>query len=193
MPETRDRTRPGIRPGVGRPRRLVHGERVLGRRAPGRHGAASAHGGAARRRARSGKCLLFWERDFDRAEAAFRRSNELNPNYTQGRVWHGLFSLQWVRGIQDEGVAEVKAAYDNDPLSAYGASLYALALGCAGRTAEALPFARLGSERDPDAMLGYWVLGLVTSYTLGGFIHILLVVAIIMFLVRVIQGRNPVA
>jgi len=38
-----------------------------------------------------------------------------------------------------------------------------------------------------------WLLGLVTSYTLSGFIHILLVVAIIMILVRLIQGRNPVA
>ena len=37
-----------------------------------------------------------------------------------------------------------------------------------------------------------WLLGLVTSYTIGGFIHILLVVAIIMILVRVIQGRPPV-
>jgi len=36
-----------------------------------------------------------------------------------------------------------------------------------------------------------WLLGLVTSYTIGGFIHVLLVVAIIIFLVRVIQGRNP--
>ncbi len=35
-----------------------------------------------------------------------------------------------------------------------------------------------------------WLLGLVTSYTLGGFIHILLVVAIVMILVRVIQGRR---
>jgi len=35
-----------------------------------------------------------------------------------------------------------------------------------------------------------WLLGLVSSYTLGGFIHILLVVAIIMFLVQVIQGRR---
>lgn len=35
-----------------------------------------------------------------------------------------------------------------------------------------------------------WVLGLVSSTTLGGFIHILLVVAIIMLLVRVIQGRR---
>ncbi|MGA8201741.1 MAG: lmo0937 family membrane protein [Candidatus Sulfotelmatobacter sp.] len=36
------------------------------------------------------------------------------------------------------------------------------------------------------------MLGMVTSYTLGGFIHILLVLAIIAILVRLIQGRNPV-
>jgi len=35
-----------------------------------------------------------------------------------------------------------------------------------------------------------WLLGLVTSYTMGGFIHILLVVAIIMILLRLIQGRR---
>jgi len=35
-----------------------------------------------------------------------------------------------------------------------------------------------------------WLLGLVTSYTLGGFIHILLVVALIVFLFRVIGGRR---
>jgi hypothetical protein len=37
-----------------------------------------------------------------------------------------------------------------------------------------------------------WALGLVTSYTMGGLIHVLLVIAIIVILVRVIQGRNPV-
>ena len=37
-----------------------------------------------------------------------------------------------------------------------------------------------------------WALGLVSSYTMGGFIHILLVVAIIVVLVRVIQGRRPI-
>lgn len=35
-----------------------------------------------------------------------------------------------------------------------------------------------------------WVLGLVSSYTLGGFIHILLVIAIIVIVLRVIQGRR---
>ena len=37
-----------------------------------------------------------------------------------------------------------------------------------------------------------WLLGLVSGYTIGNFIHILLVVAIIIVLVRVIQGRRPV-
>lgn len=36
-----------------------------------------------------------------------------------------------------------------------------------------------------------WVFGLVSSYTLGGFIHILLVIAIIVIVLRVIQGRRP--
>jgi hypothetical protein len=36
-----------------------------------------------------------------------------------------------------------------------------------------------------------WLLGVVTSYTLGGLIHILLVVAVVAVLLRVIQGRNP--
>ncbi len=38
-------------------------------------------------------------------------------------------------------------------------------------------------------LLILWALGLVSSYTIGGFIHILLVVAVIMLLIRVIQGR----
>jgi hypothetical protein len=39
-------------------------------------------------------------------------------------------------------------------------------------------------------LLVLWVLGLVSSYTLGGFIHVLLVVALVVFLVGVIQGRR---
>jgi len=36
-----------------------------------------------------------------------------------------------------------------------------------------------------------WLLGLVTSNTIGGFIHVLLVIAVIVVLIRIIQGRNP--
>ncbi|HSF31812.1 MAG TPA: lmo0937 family membrane protein [Candidatus Tectomicrobia bacterium] len=41
-------------------------------------------------------------------------------------------------------------------------------------------------------LLILWLLGLVTSYTLGGFIHILLVIAIVVVLIRIIQGRRIV-
>ena len=37
-----------------------------------------------------------------------------------------------------------------------------------------------------------WLLGMATSYTAGGLIHILLVVAVIVVLFRIIQGRNPI-
>lgn len=37
-----------------------------------------------------------------------------------------------------------------------------------------------------------WLLGMVSSYTLGGFIHILLVLAVISILLRLIQGRSPI-
>ena len=38
-----------------------------------------------------------------------------------------------------------------------------------------------------------WLLGVVTQYTLGGFLHILLVLAIGLVLIRIIQGRKPVS
>ena len=37
-----------------------------------------------------------------------------------------------------------------------------------------------------------WLLGLVSSYTMGGFIHILLVIAIVVILLRVLSGRGPI-
>ena len=39
-------------------------------------------------------------------------------------------------------------------------------------------------------LIALWLLGLVSSYTMGGFIHILLVIAIVVVLIRLIQGRN---
>jgi uncharacterized protein DUF5670 len=41
-------------------------------------------------------------------------------------------------------------------------------------------------------LLILWLLGMVSGYTLSGFIHILLIVAIVVVLIRVIQGRSPV-
>lgn len=41
-------------------------------------------------------------------------------------------------------------------------------------------------------LLVLWILGMVTSQTLGGFIHLLLAIAIVVVLIRVIQGKSPV-
>jgi hypothetical protein len=41
-------------------------------------------------------------------------------------------------------------------------------------------------------LLVLWFLGIVSSYTLGGYIHILLVIAVVVLLIRLIQGRRPV-
>jgi len=41
-------------------------------------------------------------------------------------------------------------------------------------------------------LLVLWLLGMVSSYTLGGFIHVLLVLAVVVLLIRVIQGRRPI-
>jgi hypothetical protein len=41
-------------------------------------------------------------------------------------------------------------------------------------------------------LLVLWLLGMVSSYTIGGYIHLLLVVAVVVVLIRLIQGRSPV-
>lgn len=41
-------------------------------------------------------------------------------------------------------------------------------------------------------LIGLWLLGLITSFTLGGMIHVVLVVALVMAMVRIIQGPNPI-
>ncbi|HET8577643.1 MAG TPA: lmo0937 family membrane protein [Methylomirabilota bacterium] len=41
-------------------------------------------------------------------------------------------------------------------------------------------------------LLVLWALGMVSSYTLGGFIHLLLIVALAVVLIRIIQGRRPI-
>jgi uncharacterized protein DUF5670 len=68
------------------------------------------------------------------------------------------------------------------------------------RVTDGIPRAPLYSRKERPMLwtifailLILWLLGMVTSYTLGGFIHILLVLAIVAVLIRIIQGRTPVA
>lgn len=70
--------------------------------------------------------------------------------------------------------------------------------GHAGRVGPPRPGFDGGNERKEGRMLGtlviiflvLWLLGLVTSYTMGGLIHLLLVACIVVVLLRVIQGRR---
>jgi hypothetical protein len=41
-------------------------------------------------------------------------------------------------------------------------------------------------------LLVLWAVGLVSSYTLGGYIHLLLIIAVAVLLIRIIQGRRPI-
>lgn len=58
--------------------------------------------------------------------------------------------------------------------------------GCAGTTLKANMLYTIAI-----VLLILWLLGLVTSYTIGGFVHVLLVIAIVVVLIRVISGRRP--
>ena len=107
---------------------------------------------------------MLWEHDYEGAKRAFQRGLELNPQHTQGRTWYGLFVLQWVGGQLQEGVAELRRAYDDDPLSAYAATMLGFGLATAGETEEGLRFARLATERDPEALVGHWTHGLVAQW-----------------------------
>jgi hypothetical protein len=40
-------------------------------------------------------------------------------------------------------------------------------------------------------LLVLWLVGMVSSYTLGGFIHVLLIIAVVVVIIRIIQGRRP--
>jgi serine/threonine-protein kinase len=107
---------------------------------------------------------MLWEHDHEAAGESFGRGLELNPNYTQGRCWRGIFHQSWIGGHAREGVAEVRRAFAADPLSGYSAALMALTLGSAGETAEGVHYGRLAVERMPAAMLSNWSLGLALHW-----------------------------
>jgi hypothetical protein len=41
-------------------------------------------------------------------------------------------------------------------------------------------------------LLALWLLGMISTYTLGGYIHLLLIIAVVVLLIRIIQGRRPI-
>jgi serine/threonine protein kinase/tetratricopeptide (TPR) repeat protein len=101
---------------------------------------------------------LLWERDFSKAERAFREALTLNPRYTQARCWYGLFFLQWSVGRDQEGLAEASLAFENDPLSAYATTVLSLALATVQRFDEAVVRGHNAVEHDPESFLAKWEL-----------------------------------
>jgi hypothetical protein len=66
--------------------------------------------------------------------------------------------------------------------------------GTGTKTGAGHPKLRIGSRLSPAIPRNpqLWLLGLVTSYTMGGFIHILLVLAVVVLVIRLVQGRSVV-
>jgi len=101
---------------------------------------------------------LLWERDFSKAERAFREALRLNPRYTQARCWYGLFFLQWGVGRDQDGLAEAWLAFENDPLSAYATTVLSLALATVQRFDEAVVQGHNAVQHDPESFLAKWEL-----------------------------------
>ena len=101
---------------------------------------------------------LLWERDFSKAERAFREALTLNPRYTQARCWYGLFFLQWGVGRDQDGLAEAWLAFENDPLSAYATTVLSLALATVQRFDDAVVQGHNAVQHDPDSFLAKWEL-----------------------------------
>ena len=98
---------------------------------------------------------LFCDWDRPGAEREFLRSLELKPHNSSARCWYGLFSLQWMAGRFEEGLAQLKQAVRIDPLSAYVRAILAFAYlpidgdRCVETALESLQIA-------PDFYLGRW-------------------------------------
>jgi TolB-like protein/Tfp pilus assembly protein PilF len=104
------------------------------------------------------------ENDLQAAEAGYETALELNPSHIQGRCWYALFYLQAGRGRYADGVAEARRAREQDPLSAWVATVLAVTLVTAGHAEEAVQEARRATALDPLSFAARWVLGLTLRY-----------------------------
>lgn len=92
---------------------------------------------------------LTWERKFDDAERAFRKSLSLDPGYATAHQWYGI--LLMIVGRRNESVAELKLAAELDPLSLQIQNNYATFLSSTGDRTGALRHYRKVIEEEPDS------------------------------------------
>lgn len=120
----------------------------------------------AQARAALGVSHMLHDWDWPKAEQEFLFALELNPRYAQARLWYALFSLQWVAGRHEEGIAQAKNAGEYDPLSGWARAMLAGAYINAGKFEEAVKTAQLSLQFDPDFFLARWYL--VSALTAQG-------------------------
>jgi len=102
---------------------------------------------------------LLHDRNLEDAGKEFKRALELNPTHLQARVWYGFFYLVLARLKFKEGVEQCRIATENDPLSTYAHSCYALALSNTDKFEESIASAKYAVELDPDAWITRYALG----------------------------------
>lgn len=106
-------------------------------------------------------------RDFERAEAGFRKAIELNPNYPTAHQWYGL--LLRAQGRQAESLQSMQRAVELDPMSALMRVGLAEGLAVAGRFDDALTELDEARERDPSSPLPLSNISLLEAYAYGRF------------------------
>ena len=102
---------------------------------------------------------LLHDRNFEKAEKEFLHALELNPTHVQARTWYGLFYLSLAVLNFKEGLEQLKIGIENDPLSSYAHSCFALALATADKTKESIELCKYAIKLDPKSMLARFTMG----------------------------------
>ncbi len=109
---------------------------------------------------------LLHDRNFDAAEREFKKALEINPAHKQARVWYAMIYLALTRNKFEEGFDQFKIAAENDPLSPYVHSTYALTLTTGGKFEEAIASGEFAVKLDSDSWIARYCLGY--SYLCAG-------------------------
>ena len=81
---------------------------------------------------------LLHDHNIEVAEKEFNKALEINPTNIQARAWYSMFCLAFTRGNFEEGIAQFRIATENDPLSSYVHSCYALILATGNKFEESI-------------------------------------------------------
>jgi TolB-like protein/Flp pilus assembly protein TadD len=105
-----------------------------------------------------GWALFTYERDMEEVERELRRGIELDPRYPAGRQFYGFMLL--ALGRFDEGIAEIKAGRDTDPVSLVANANVGWGYYLARRHDEAIEWCRKVLAMEPNFLRARWILGL---------------------------------